>query len=768
MTTIATLLEHAARTTQAGRWAEAELLYRHVLHLNPNHEQARFGLAIAQKRSGKLAEAANSYQQLIAHRPEHAEAHNNLGNIFLEQNQIEQALAEFDKTLELNPGHAQAYNNRGIALKRLGRLDEAAASYRQALKLKPDFDRAHSNLGNVLQEQGHLDRAIASYRSALACNPRLGPVYLNLSTALRAQGQLEESAACARQAVQLQPNLAEGHLHLGAVLQEQGFVDEAAAAFRRALALKPDCPESYYNLGGLFAGQNQLQEAAESYRRALLIQPNMSEAHAALGKILGDQEGKTEEALACLGEALRWRPSSRARLSWATCLPVIYQSTDQMQSWRSRLKTEVSRLAEQEFIHDVTDDTAVSVFFLAYQGQNDRDIQRDIAALHRAPQLVEKGQLWSKGAKKLRVGLLSSFFRRHTIGLLMGGLVEQLSRQQFEVIVLSVGRYEDEVALFFRQHTDRFLEIPRHLPTARRLIAEQKLDLLFYPDIGMDPFTSTLAYSRLAPLQCATWGHPVTSGIGAIDYFVSSEALETEEADQHYSETLVRLRTLPIHYYRPQLSTDLNEAVACKTQTEAARKRKARQDLGLASDAHIYACPQSLFKLHPDFDELLGGILRGDAHGMLLLSWGMAPHWEQLLRQRFSNTLPDVVQRIRFLPKLTRPDFLKLLSLSDVLLDPIHFGGGNTSYEGLAMGVPIVTLPSRFLRGRITFALYHQMQMLDCVARDGPHYIDLALQFGKDTAYRDAIQRKILEANGVLYENPTGIRELEQFFLQLK
>jgi len=184
----------------------------------------------------------------------------------------------------------------------------------------------------------------------------------------------------------------------------------------------------------------------------------------------------------------------------------------------------------------------------------------------------------------------------------------------------------------------------------------------------------------------------------------------------------------------------------------------------LAVEAHIYACPQSLFKLHPEFDDLLGGILRGDPRGTLVLSQGAGPHVTQQLRKRFATTLPDVVDRIHFVAKLKRPDFLSLLAVADVLLDPLHFGGGNTSYEGLAFGVPIVTLPSQFLRGRITFALYQQMQMLDCVARSPLEYVEIALRLGTDDSYRQTIRDKILAAHSVLLENSEGVRELEQFF----
>src|SRR5207247_8154977 len=106
---------------------------------------------------------------------------------------------------------------------------------------------------------------------------------------------------------------------------------------------------------------------------------------------------------------------------------------------------------------------------------------------------------------------------------------------------LSLGRHEDETARAIQEHADEYVVLPADLPLARRLIAEQRLDVLVYTDVGLDPVTSTLAHSRLAPVQCVTWGHPVTTGIPTLDYFLSSELLEGEGAEQHYTENLVRL-----------------------------------------------------------------------------------------------------------------------------------------------------------------------------------------------------------------------------------
>ena len=329
----------------------------------------------------------------------------------------------------------------------------------------------------------------------------------------------------------------------------------------------------------------------------------------------------------------------------------------------------------------------------------------------------------------------------------MHGMMAKLDREKFVVSVLSVGRHDDDPAQWIRRHADEYVELPLSVPQARRMIAQQQLDVLFYTDIGMDPITYSLAFSRLAPVQCLTWGHPVTSGMDSIDYFISSEELESAESDQHYSEKLVRLKNLAIYYYRPVPPSPL----------------LGRSAFGLPETGCLYACPQSLFKFHPEFDDILGDILRQDPQGTLVLLQGKHQYWERLLRERFANSVPDVLERIRFLPHQPYDRFLNLNALADVLLDPIYFGGGNTSYEGFALGVPIVTLPSPLLRARITRTLYHQMGVLDCIVQSPQEYVERAVRLGTDLDYRASIKDKIKTASDVLFENSSGMRELERF-----
>jgi protein O-GlcNAc transferase len=103
-----------------------------------------------------------------------------------------------------------------------------------------------------------------------------------------------------------------------------------------------------------------------------------------------------------------------------------------------------------------------------------------------------------------------------------------------------------------------------------------------------------------------------------------------------------------------------------------------------------------------------------------------------LLRDRFSCTFPDVIDRVRFLPVMPTNDCLSLLKIAAVILDTPYFGGGNTSLEFFACGVPVVTWPGEFMRDRLTLALYKQMGIMDCVANNTQSYLNISFRLANE------------------------------------
>jgi predicted O-linked N-acetylglucosamine transferase (SPINDLY family) len=189
-----------------------------------------------------------------------------------------------------------------------------------------------------------------------------------------------------------------------------------------------------------------------------------------------------------------------------------------------------------------------------------------------------------------------------------------------------------------------------------------------------------------------------------------------------------------------------------------------RTDINLPQDRPVYACVQSLYKIHPDFDDLIAGILRQDPQGLVVLFEDKHAQRGNLLRRRFARKMPGVCHRVRFLKRLPHDKFMAFLNIADVLLDTHHFSGGYTSLLALAKGTPIVTWPGEFMRGRLTYSFFKSIQTLDTVAHNRETYVQMACKLAHDRLWREEIRNKIRTRSGCLYDNPETVKELEDFF----
>lgn len=742
-------LAGAKRHQQAGRKAQAEQIYKQILRTDPNQPDALQFVGLCAYESGRVDEAVDYLQRAAKSQPSNAFIRTNLGTVLQHRGQFEEAIACYRRALEINPNLPHAHNNLGAALKKSGHLKEALESYQKAITLRPEYAEAHSNLGNVLKQIGQLDEAIAAQHRSIECNPRYAEGHNNLGLAVAAKGDYTQALECYRKALELKPDYAEAYDNAGSAMRSLGDSDNALRAYEQAVKLDPNFSGARNNLGALLQSQQRLEEAITYYREALRLDPHSFFAHSNLGDALAEL-GEFHHAQASYQHALAIKATPRLQLVLATQLPPIYESSTDLQRWRERLHGQLSNI-DQRIKLDPETELLPSCFYMAYQGDDCRTYMETISRCYQPlndPSLKTSPR--REPNQRIRVGFISRLFKNHTIGRLMQGLIAELDRSCFEVSVISHGKYSDPIANHIRENADRYLEISDHPATSRKAVADLQLDALFYADVGMDPLTLSLAHSRLAPVQCVTWGHPVTSGSPVMDYFVSSRLIEPEGAEQQYTEKLVQLEHLPSYYHRPRLDGPL----------------RPRAELGLPEGKHIYLCPQSLFKFHPEFDPLLAKILRNDRDGVVAIVEAAHPSWNKALADRFKRSMGDVAQRIVWVPRLKQDAFLHLLATSEVMLDPLHFGGGNTSYEGLGVGTPVVTLPSAYMRGRVTLGCYRQMELMDCVARGAEHYVELAGQLACDSEHRQAISERILAAGDRLFEDRSVVKEIEDFLAQ--
>jgi protein O-GlcNAc transferase len=713
---------------QAGRLNEAERLYLQILQAEPRHADALHFLGVLAHQVGRNDLAVDLIGRAILQNGQVPAFHNNLGNALRAQGKLQEAAASYTRVLAHNPHHVGALFNLGSVLQMQGRLEEAASAYRRALNYKSDYPEAHGNLGNTLQALGRLEEAVACYARALRYQPNYAEVHSNLGNVLMAQGKYAEATASHERALTHKPNYAEAHNNLGLVLLEQGNIDAAVASYRRALTHKPAYAEAYNNLGNALRELGQSTEAAACYQRALALDGDNGEARlgraTAMIPVFADTEAGsvavTEEFARSLEELTAWSSANPGKLGKA-----VGSSQPFYLAYRPA---------------DVT-------ALLSRYG----DLICAEAAAHWQPGFAARGS--GPPRERIRLGIVSGQVRQHPVwDVVLRGIVANLDRRRFDVVLYHTNSMTDEETTWAKSRVDRFVQGPRSKRAWLDEVAQDRPDVMFYPEVGMDPTTCALAALRLAPLQVAGWGHPVTTGLPSIDLFVSGELLEGMGAERHYREKLVRLPGTGV----------------C---TELAAVQSQRWD-GPAREGNCvrFALCQQPIKFDPADDVLLTQLAKAVGPSEFWLAAPKKLHWATArLRNRLAAAFgaagldPDT--HLRVMPWLSRGQFAGFLDEMDVFLDCPAFSGYTTAWQAVHRGIPIVTLEGEFLRQRLAAGLLRQVGLTDGIASSADRYVQIAAlraqesrECGQRALRRESIRRVATQADG----NRAAVSAFEQ------
>jgi predicted O-linked N-acetylglucosamine transferase (SPINDLY family) len=437
-------------------------------------------------------------------------------------------------------------------------------------------------------------------------------------------------------------------------------------------------------------------------------------------------------------------------------LQVIYRFENEISARRTAYEEQLRRLCQRPKAFQ----GAVGVsqpFYLAYQGENDRELQAIYGAAVCKQARVQHPDVPlaapPRSGEPTRIGIVSGFFRNHANWRApIKGWLSQLDRQRFRVFGYYVGSLEDEATAEAEGLVERFVKGARSLDQWRTEIVSDKLHVLIYPEIGMDPVIPGLAAQRLAPVQCSSWGHPETSGFPTIDYFLSSDLMEPENGRDHYTEELVRLPNLSV-YLEP---------------VEIPAEPLCREDLGLLDDVVAFWCGQSLYKFLPRYDYVFPRIAEavGRCHFVFVghrSSHEITSVFQRRLETAFAKLGLNSADFCRFLPRLPQDKFISATGLCDVYLDSIGWSGCNSALEALAYDLPIVTLPLDLMRSRHCSAFLKMMGVTETIAGSLDDFISIASRLAKNQAFRLATQERIRRNKIEVFRDKTAVRGLEQF-----
>jgi predicted O-linked N-acetylglucosamine transferase (SPINDLY family) len=684
-----------------------------------------------------------SAQKALACEPLNPQSHYDFGTLLLESKCGWSTGDVLVRYLEiLNEDYSGIARSEGSSERSLDRVEE---TFRSKAKLAHDYLR----LGNFLTFARRLRKAAIAFKQATNLKHDCGIAWRGLSLVsglLECPG--ESSVAMA------QSNFLERKYAL------------AIEDYTKVLSIGEKSPELYERLAQSYLHVRQFSQAATICSEGML--KNKSVTLYTLWIDALQSINQIQQALRVAEVAYEAFPQEQyfqfqARL----ILPVIYQSEQDISKHRARfcqtLQAWSQRCQDSNFVSSSTiNDIKGTNFYLPYQGQCDLDIQEkygrllhNIAATA-CPKFKDKVLPRRFGKNScIRIGYISAFCNWHTIGKLFLGWVQGHEPETFEVYVYHLGARVDFISEAFKASSKRFVHYAgRDLNELCETIGADKPDILVHLEFGMSPFATKVAALRLAPIQCLAWGHPVSSGLPTMDYFISSELMEPANGDEHYSEALIRLPNVGV----------------CVPQPPRSDSNKTRADYGLSDDRTVYVFPHSLFKQLPQYDWVFAAIAKQNPKSEFAFierethSIEVTRAFEARVAVAFRRQGLDAAEYLRFVPEQGLQDFLSLLSLSDVYLDCIGWSGGMTTLEALGRMLPIVTIPGKFMRGRHAYGCLKRIGICETVVQSAEDYVNVSARLGRDEAWKREILFKQASGLHKLYDDRECVAGLERFY----
>ncbi|MGN6572711.1 MAG: tetratricopeptide repeat protein, partial [Pseudolabrys sp.] len=642
----------------------------------------------------------------------------------------------------------------------LSRSDEAIASFDQALKQKSKFAEAHNNRGAVLSALGRQDEAIEALRKAVALKPDYADAHYNLGSALRELGRHAEAVDSFDRSLKLRPDFAKAHNNRGASLEALQKFEDALADYTRANALDPGFADALRNRGRVLLQLDRGQDAIDAFTAALSLKSDDAETWYLRGRHFIDL-GRNDEALADLARALALKPG-HAGARFADCiaeLAIVYDDEAEIGRRRAAYERKLKALAADVAADRLTGDLIPAIgaqepFLLAYQGGNDRPLQEIYGGMVHAAvaRAFTAAPLPPKPApdEPIRVGIVSAHFFSHSNWKIpIRGWLGQLDRSRFKLFGYHLGVTRDANTDQAAALCDRFVHRPHVVEGWREEILRDAPHALIYPGLLMDTLSLQLAAQRLAPVQMTSWGHPETSGLPTLDYFLSSDLMEAGDAQAHYTETLVRLPNLSI-YYEP---------------VKAPPEPVTRAELGLRDSATVFWSAQSLYKYLPQHDDIYARIARDAGDCQIVFVRHHGGNVTDVVRARLARAFAahgiDVDRHCVFVPRMSQSRFVAAAGLADILLDSIGWSACNSALESLAHDLPIVTYAGPMMRGRHSAAILNLLGVPETIAATPDEVGTIAVQLAQNPDMRREIVARMAANKHRLYFDRAPVAALE-------
>ena len=565
-----------------------------------------------------------------------------------------------------------------------------------------------------LQQRGQHRDAAALCRSVLGREPDNTEALQLLAAALCAQGEAREGIACLRQVTELAPDAAEPYANLATVLAATGDVNGAIESYRRAVRLRAGFTDAWSNLAALLKTLGRYDEAEGACRSGLQADSRSAALHHALSGALFEQ-GRVEEAI---GEA-------RAALALNPDAPAAHSDLLRMLNYA-----------------DGQDPAAVYRQHRAWGERHARPLEAAAPPHRNDPD----------PARRLRVGFVSPYFRKHAMTFFFESVAEHHDREKLEIILYADVAQPDE----YSERLKSYGAVWRRTVGASdeqlaRMVRDDAADILV--DLsGHTPYNRLLAFARRpAPVQVTWNGYPNTTGMSGMDYRITDAYADPPGSTEHlHSEKLVRLPDIYMTWRPPADAPDVGRPPA------------------LDSGHITFGSFNSCFKITPALVALWSHIL-GRAPGarlmLLTINGGAA---ERRIRDLFAGNGIGP-ERLEILARVTHEQFLAAHRRADIALDAFPYHGTTTTCFSLWMGLPVVVLAGATHVSRVGVTMLRNLGLRELIAGSGDEYVAIATRLASDPAglarLRAGLRDRMLASP--ITDGRSGARVLEAAFREM-
>ena len=664
--------------------------------------------------------------------------------------------------IDVNNKEAKSYNNYGFILYKLGKLDESIFNYNKAIELNNIYSEAYNNLGVSLAELNRKEEAIFIYEKAINLDVNNIDTLINLASLLSELKKYNEAKKYYEKAIQIDKNNPLLLNNFANLLKDIGDYGNAYLYYDNALSIDPLYIDALFNRTDLHRLTMNFNKALADINLLLTYEKNALN-YCIKGYINRDL-CDTEESSNSFLNALKL-DDNYIEANWSfpfAKLVPIYSDQDIVQLIKE-IENNLNKLKKWNDINKNIQNIESGVgatlpFYLAYlNGQNKKifELYGNIC--------IEVMKEWQQRNKvnitkiletnKIKIGIIGAHFKSHSVWhAITKGLVAKLNKTTFSIFIFDLGKNSDSETNIAKSNASAYYNELGDLYDWYKCIVESNCDILIYPEIGMHQLTYQLACLRISDLQICFWGHPESTGLKTIDYYISAELFETDDSKNNYIEKLLELPNLGTYLFK---EINLNE-------------KEIKLDI-INLDIPVIICGGMLYKYQPMYDWIFTELVKKIGQ-VKILFFSQNIDWTNIFFTRLKNQFDkeglDIDNYIFILDFLEKTAFSNLMYKSSLFLDAVGFSGFNTALMAIESNLPIVSLKNNSLKANLANAMLTRIDLRELIANDFDELFALILKLIKDKNYKEIIQNKIAKNKAKLYEDSEVISELEVFLVR--